>query len=287
MTGVFCVATPCLTKEYVMNTAIKGESLRPEREKILDMALRHGAYGMKFFCSTVIGLVLMALSGCLGPPETPKTSSPVAFHTSPSAASPVPLPTFTPTVEYESFLVEGADKVLEGQYKEAIPPLLKARDTKPRDGQAHFWLFNAYKNTEQKPSRQSNSCIEARKVIALMPGSPQAKQAELFVRNVDPSWQKQTEKKQPMNPPPQQQTSSQPGQNEPPPLSPGGTMSVGNKVEYVPAYDAVDPKQAREDYEKRLRESGKIVDKSQEENWRRNYEEQRKQRELYYKTHYK
>ncbi len=129
------------------------------------------------------------------------TAVPVASPTlppapaSPASSPPGPTinaaisPTPSPAEEYQSFLDDGIDKVLRSRHKEAIPPLLKAAKARPRDGEAHFWLFQAYKNTDTRRARTSKACIEAQNVIALMPGSPQAQQAQDFISAIDTAGQ--------------------------------------------------------------------------------------------------
>lgn len=122
----------------------------------------------KAFFLVFISFLLINQCGCSRNPESIKSPS-----------SDVPSP--SPTLSYQSFLDEGIDKCLNGQYKEAISPLLKAKEISPREGIIHYWLFQAYKNTETQTFRESKTYIEGQNVIALMPDSPQAKQVQEYV----------------------------------------------------------------------------------------------------------
>jgi hypothetical protein len=111
----------------------------------------------------------------------PSTHAPAIQTNTPSTTSPAE--------EYQSLLDDGIDKVLRVRYKDAIPPLLNAAKVRPKDGEVHFWLFQAYKNTDTRMTRTSKACIEAQHVITLMPGSPQARQAHDFISTIDAAGQ--------------------------------------------------------------------------------------------------
>jgi hypothetical protein len=90
-----------------------------------------------------------------------------------------------PVDEYQSFMNDGIDRFTRGEYNEAISFFLKAKELKPREGDVHYWLFQAYKNTEKKITSRSNAYIEAQNVVALMPDSPRAKHAQDFLNSIE------------------------------------------------------------------------------------------------------
>lgn len=207
---------------------------------------------LRFLLFVFVSCLLIVHLGCSKSPEVEKTN--------PAGVLPSP----SPTLSYQSFLDEGIDKCLNGQYKEAIPPLLKAKEMSPREGKIHFWLFQAYKNTETDTSKRSKAYIAAQNVIALMPGSPQEQQAQEFVNSIEPFTKPQqftpsrqvtatkspqvlTQQPQKMNTPSQLQGSSNP-EIQPPPLSQGSN---------VPILSDRDAKKVKEEYKKKKEEENR------------------------------
>jgi hypothetical protein len=99
-------------------------------------------------------------------------------------------PSSSPAPDWQDSLAEGMEKVIDGHYEKALPPLLRAKKEKPKYGEIHFWLFQAYKNIEymnygHKISKKSNAFLSAKNVVKLMPGTTQARQAQEFIDRVN------------------------------------------------------------------------------------------------------
>ncbi|MDQ7821987.1 MAG: hypothetical protein RDV48_04250 [Candidatus Eremiobacteraeota bacterium] len=122
--------------------------------------------------------------GCAGKPSAGSSSGARPPHATPQAGSPSVEP--SSREEFQAALDDGIDRVLDGDYKKAIAPLLKAKELKPREGEVRFWLFLAYKNTESRITRRSKAYIEAQNVIALLPGTAKADQAKEYLRSLTP-----------------------------------------------------------------------------------------------------
>jgi|GEM_PF-5959171 len=223
-----------------------------------------------FVCS-----VLIVQLGCSKSPEVAKTSPAIV------------VPSASPTLSYQSyqsFLDEGIDKCLNGQYKDAIFPLLKAKEMNPREGEIHFWLFQAYKNTETDTSKKSKAYIAAQNVIALMPGSPQEQQAQEFLKGIESHTQPQqftpppqvtatksthvsTQQPQIINTPSQLQESSTP-EIQPPPLSQGSN---------VPILSDRDAKKVKEEYKRKKEEENRQEQARELQNKQIEYQNQREE----------
>lgn len=199
----------------------------------------------------LIGFLLIIQLGCSKPPNSAKSTPEIDSNKEKAAAI------IAAEENYKKFLNDGIDKVLQTQYKEAIPSLIQARKLNPKDGEVHFWLFQAYKNTEKKASKQSNAYIAARNVILLKPGRDKEEEAQEYIDSIKaPPKQVYA---QPKQPPVQKQITSQPPpvQQQPPSLS-GESSNNANypqwskdsaSKEYQKKLDGWDKEQQRKEAE--------------------------------------
>ena len=136
-------------------------------------------------------LILLLLAAALlcscGTAATPSPApSPVAVA-SPVAPPPAPAQPPAPPAPPDArpLVRQGTDLVLARRYREAVPVLEKARKIDPGNPEVHLWLFNAHKGLELLPIKGSPAYKDATQVVKLMPGTPQAANAQDYLASAD------------------------------------------------------------------------------------------------------
>ncbi|MHB2015634.1 MAG: WD40 repeat domain-containing protein [Candidatus Xenobia bacterium] len=135
----------------------------------------------------------MLVVGCSHPAPAPSASPSAApsAHPSaseaPSASASVSASASAAIAEKEKMQeMQGAVADVEHhQEKDAIPILQKVIAEDPKNGEAHFWLFQAYKATDAQADRSSNAYKEAHTVVSLMGNSAMGQQAQDFIHEVE------------------------------------------------------------------------------------------------------
>jgi len=97
----------------------------------------------------------------------------------------VATPSPSPQEDFRTLLDKGIDLSLRNDYKAGLTYLLKAKQQQPDDPTLNFYLFITYKSLVTRHTNKSEAYRFAKRVVALSPGTSQAKKALDFIALVD------------------------------------------------------------------------------------------------------